>query len=217
MDFVEFASEPSVVYVAVVLASMLLIVEIGLPTLGLAGATSLALTVMAVIGINEGDMTWWPLSLAALAVGLWCVMIARRKAPTIQQGIAAAAFATGSLLFAVLEEDLLTVVLAVAGSLALPAVFPVLFGHARRLLDRQPDVGMESYVGRPTEVAAWSGDRGTVTVDGAFWNAAGPTGLAVGDPVEITGYEGMCFTVARAATSTGGMPMTVPTITPEDT
>jgi membrane-bound ClpP family serine protease len=217
VDFVEFASEPAVVYLAVVFASALLVVEFALPTLGLAGASSLLLVVVAVVGINEGDMEWWPLSLAAVSVGFWSVMVARRAAPVVQQGLAAVSFATGSLLFGILEEDGLTVVLAVLGSVALPAAFPVLFRHAQRLLDRQPDVGMDSYAGRTAPVVAWEGDHGTVMVDGSRWNAAGPTGLRVGQQVEITGYEGMCFTVRPLATTTEGMPMSVPTSPPEAT
>jgi membrane-bound serine protease (ClpP class) len=211
VDFAEFASEPAVVYVAVVLAAALLITEVALPTVGVAGLSSLILTGVAIFGINEGDIDWWPLSLAAVAVGLWSVMVARRKAPVGQQVVAAAAFAVGSVTFAIIEEDALTLVLAVAGSIALPLAFPVLFRQTERLLGQQPVVGLESFIGHTATVVEWHGGRGTVRIEGSRWNAAGATNLQEGDAVVITAHEGMCFTVQPAAPRTGGMPMTMPT------
>jgi membrane protein implicated in regulation of membrane protease activity len=70
---------------------------------------------------------------------------------------------------------------------------------------------MESYVGRTTTVSAWDGTTGTVVLDGSFWNAEGPEGLAGDDEVVVSGYEGMRLTVRRPAPEPEGKPMTVPT------
>lgn len=200
---VDLAAHPSVVYVAVVLAAALLIIEIALPTLGLAGLTAFGLAAFAAVGISEGGFNWAPLLLCAVGVGLWAVMVARNEASVVQQAVAAGCFGTGSLLFAVAESDLPTFFLALGASLCLPAGFPVLFRKAGSLRDQPPAVGMESYVGRTATVSEWSGGRGTVTLDGSYWNAAGPGGLRPGDPVVVTGFEGMCFTVRASAPTPG--------------
>ena len=207
---IEVANEPAVVLVCVVLASALIVAEVALPTLGLAGFTGAFLIAVAAVGINDGGMEWWPLSLAALAVGFWSVMIARRSTSTAQQAIAVGLFTVGSVYFGMLESDPLTIVLALLGAVGLAAWFPALFERSTRLLDAQPEVGMEAFVGRPTHVTAWAGTEGSVQLEGAFWNATGPGDLAVGDEVVITGYEGMQLTVRRPTPEPGGMPMTVP-------
>lgn len=195
----DLAAHPSVVYVSVVLASALLIVEIALPTFGLAGLTALGLLVVAVVGVSEGGFAWGPLLLCAVGVGLWAVMVARNEAPRGQQAVAAAAFAAGSFLFAGFETDPLTFVLAAVACVGLPLGFPELFRRAGRLRDRPQTMGMESYVGRTAVVSDWRDGQGRVTIDGSWWNARGPAILRAGDTVVITAFEGMCFTVRASA------------------
>ena len=206
----EVANEPAVVLICVVLAAALIVAEVALPTFGLAGFTGFALVVVATIGINEGDMEWWPLSLMAVAVGLWSVMIARRTTTVVQQAVAVGLFTVGGVYFGVLEDDPLTIVLALLGAVGLAAGFPVLLERSSRLLNAQPEVGMEAFVGRDATVTAWAGSDGSIQLEGAFWNATGPQGLAVGDTVVVTDYEGMRFTVRPTTPDPGGMPMTVP-------
>lgn len=206
----EVANEPAVVLVCVVLASVLIVSEVALPTLGLAGFTGFALVVVATIGINDAGMEWWPLSLMAVAVGLWSVMIARRTTTVAQQAVAVGLFAVGGVYFGVLEEDPITIVIALLGAAGAAAGFPVLLERSSRLLGAQPEVGMEAFVGRPALVTAWAGTEGSVQLEGAFWNAMGPSGLAVGDETVITGYEGMRLTVRPTTPDPGGMPMSMP-------
>ena len=121
---VEVANEPAVVLICVVLASALLVAEFALPTLGLAGALGFGLLFFAIVGINDADLDWWPLSLVAVAVVFWCVMVARRLAPPVQQGVTIALFTAGSVGFGVLAGDVTTVVVALLGSAGLAAGFP---------------------------------------------------------------------------------------------
>ena len=144
----EVANEPAVVLLCVVLAAALIVAEVALPTFGLAGFTGFALVVVATIGINDAGMEWWPLSLMAVAVGLWSVMIARRTTTVVQQAVAVGLFTVGGVYFGVLEEDPLTIVLALLGAAGLAAGFPVLLERSSRLLNAQPEVGMEAFVGR---------------------------------------------------------------------
>jgi len=207
----EIAQEPAVVLLAVVLAAALLVGEFALPTLGIAGTAAAGLIVLAIVGISDAELDWWPLSLAIIAIVLWCVMIARRKTSVVQQAVAVGTFTAGALGFAVLESDATAIVLALASAAGLAVGFPTLFDRAARLYDAPSPVGMESYVGRPTEVSHWEGSTGTVVLDGSFWNAEGPEGLAEGDRVVVTGYEGMRLTVRPAGPETEGMPMSMPT------
>jgi membrane-bound serine protease (ClpP class) len=207
----EFAQEPAVVLLAVVLATALLVFEFALPTLGIAGTAAAGLIVLAAVGINEGELEWWPLSLAVIAIIMWCVMIARRQTSVVQQAVAVGIFTAGSLAFSIVAEDVTAIVVSLASAAGLAVGFPYLFERAARLADAPSSVGMDSHVGRTAPVSAWEGTTGSVVLDGSFWNAEGPEGLAEGDEVVITGYEGMRFIVRRPAPDTEGMPMTVPT------
>jgi membrane-bound ClpP family serine protease len=207
---VEVANEPAVVLICVVLAAALLVAEAGLPTFGLAGLLGFILIGVAVVGINDADLEWWPLAIAAVAVCLWCVQIARRITSTTQQAVAVGLFTGGSVYFGILAEDPLTIVISLLGGAGLAAGFPKLFDRSTRLMNSPSSTGMEAFVGHTTTVSAWSGAEGTVVLEGSFWNAQGPTGLAEGDEVVVCGYEGMTLTVRRAASDPGGMPMTVP-------
>ncbi len=201
---VEIANEPAVILICVVLASALFVTEMALPTLGLAGLTGAALVVLAAIGIEDAGLEWWPLSLAAVAVGLWCVMIARRKTSTVQQGVAVGLFTAGALGFGILAEDAAAIVLALASAVGVAVGFPFLIERSNRLLDAPSDVGMESLVGKTATVTAWSGGSGKVILQGSLWNASGLEGLTEGDEVVVSEFEGMSFTVRRPAPQPGG-------------
>ncbi len=207
----EIAQEPAVVLLAVTLAAALLVGEFALPTLGIAGTAAAGLIVLAIIGIAEAELDWWPLSLAVIAIVLWCVMIARRQTSVVQQAVAVGVFTAGALGFGVIEGDPAAIALALASAAGVAVGFPALFDRAARLYDAPSPVGMESYVGRTATVSAWEGRAGAVVLDGSFWNAEGSEAFADGDEVVVTGYEGMRFTVRRTAPDREGMPMSVPT------
>ena len=207
----DVANEPAVVLLAVTLASALIVAEFALPTLGIAGTAGAALIILAVVGINDAGLEWWPLSGVAVAVVLWIVMIARRKTSVVEQCVAVGLYTAGAVGFGVLEDDVPTIVLGLLLAGGLAVGFPSLFDRAVRLYDAPSVVGMESHVGRTVSVSSWSGTTGSVVLDGSFWNADGPSGLKADDEVVVSGYEGMRFTVRRSTPQPEGMPMTVPT------
>lgn len=194
--------QPVLVYLSVALATALILVEIALPTFGVAGALGLGLTVFAVLGINEQQAQWWPLLFVAVALGLWAVMIARKDAPVPQQALAAGFFAGGSIGFAAGAGDTATWVVAVLGIIGLPAGFPSLFAAAERLMDRPPELGMDAYIGRQARVKRWAGTSGTVELDGSLWTATGPADLATDDAVVVTAFDRMTLTVATSPSVT---------------
>jgi membrane-bound ClpP family serine protease len=197
-----FLSEPAVVYLAYTLAAALILVEIALPTFGIAGAAAALLTVITVLGLAEQDNPWWPtLILASVGVALWAVGIARNTRSRTTAIAAASCFAGGSLAFAVSSDSALTLAIALVASVAGPLTYPRLAGATARLMGQPATTGMESLVGRQGKVAKWHGQHGTVRVEGTFWSAVSKGALApsVGDTVEVTGFVGNELEVAPRA------------------
>jgi membrane-bound ClpP family serine protease len=188
--------EPATILVVLTLASFLLVVEAALPTVGIAGTCALALSVAAVVGIERQDATWWPLLGPALAVVLWSVMVARRTRPPGLQAAAAVVFAAGSVAFGLMADSVVTAVIGVAGAVKMAVLFPWVHGATRRLLERPTQVGMDSLVGAPAEVVAWSESAGTVRLQGSLWSARSSQPLAVGDPVTVVAFTGTTLDVA---------------------
>jgi membrane-bound serine protease (ClpP class) len=188
--------EPAIVLIALTLAAALFIVEVALPTAGVAGTLALVLGLTAVAGISEQDADWWPLIGPKLAVILWAVMIARRRRSPALEATAVVLFAAGGILFGVLADS--PAAAAVGALLALPlgAGFPRLHQKARDLLEQPARVGLEAQVGSQGEVVRWKGGAGTVRLDGSLWNATSSSPLRAGDPVSIVGHHGMTLEVA---------------------
>ena len=167
--------EPAVVLVVLSAAAVLFVIEVALPTAGVAGTMALLLGVAAVVAIDRQDAVWWPLLGPKLAVVLWAVMIARRTRSATLERAAVAVFAAGSVGFGLADDSPVSAVLGVVAAGALGAAYPLLHRAAMRLLERPAQVGMESLVGAHGQVVAWKGTTGTVVLDGSRWNAASPT------------------------------------------
>jgi membrane-bound ClpP family serine protease len=189
--------EPAVALLLFAVASALFIIEVALPTAGVAGTLAIVLGVTGVVALNRQEAVWWPLLGPKLAALLWAVMIARRSRSRAQEGTAVLLFAAGSIGFGLLADSPFTAVLGGVAAVALGAAFPGLHSAARRLLEGPTKVGMDSLIGQPGVVSAWTDRTGTVIVQGSRWNAAGDDGLAQGDEVEVTGYTGMTVTVVH--------------------
>ena len=140
--------EPAIVLIVLTLAAALFIVEVALPTAGVAGTLALVLGLTAVAGISEQDADWWPLigpkagrdpvgrddrPAAAVPRSRECCRPAVRRR---QRG-----------LFGVLADSPLTAVIGGALAVPLGAGFPRLHERARALLDQPARVGMEAQVG----------------------------------------------------------------------
>lgn len=187
--------EPALVLVALTLAAVLFIVEVALPTAGVAGTLALVLGLTAAAGIAEQDADWWPLVGPKVAVILWAVMIARRRRSPVLEGAALVLFAGGTVLFGVLADSPLAAVIGGALALPLAAGFPRLHQRARDLLEQPARVGLEAQVGSGAEVVRWKGGAGTVRLDGSLWNATSSSPLRAGDLVSVVGHHGMTLEV----------------------
>ena len=191
---------PAAVLVALVLAAVLFLVEVALPTFGVAGCSALVLTVFAGAGAvaNEQD-PWWPLLLVAAAACLWAAFLTVLRSPPSGEGAAAGLFALGSIGYGVLARDATTVAVAVVASAALPLAFRPLLEAAGRLALLPAQVGMEALVGRSGEVVRWRAGSGTVRIDGSLWNARSAVPLMPGTDVVVVGYDRMTVNLALPA------------------
>lgn len=190
---------PAVVLVALTLSAALLLVEVALPTFGVAGLSSLALAAVAFTTAGDQEQPWWPLLLVGAAVCLWAVLVAGQVASPTYQVVAAGMFAAGSVGYGLLARDPATVALGAAGSVALPCTFRPLLRAASRLRALPAQLGMEALVGRAGTVVRWRSRSGTVRVDGSLWNARSDVPLAPGTDVVVNGYTGMTVHVALCA------------------
>jgi membrane-bound serine protease (ClpP class) len=188
---------PALVLVALSLAAALLVIEVALPTGGVAGLLSLVLGIAGVAAIARQDADWWPLLATAVGALLWAVLIARRRRSPSVELTAVVLFAGGAAVFGALAHSWGTAALGVGLALAAGAGFPSLHAAAVRLLDQPVKVGMEALVGEPGRVVAWDAGTGTVRLHGSLWNATAPEPLADGDEVEVVGFSGMTIQVAH--------------------
>ena len=187
--------QPAAVLVLLSLAAALFVIEVALPTAGVAGTLALLLGVAALVGIDRQDAEWWPLLGPMTAVVLWAALVASRRRSPVLEPIALVLFGAGSVGFGWLADSPATVAVGLAITVTLGAGYPALHRAAMRLLERPAQVGMEALVGVLGVVAEWDGAHGSVRLQGSLWTATSTAILAVGDEVEVQGFSGMTITV----------------------
>jgi len=194
---------PPVIVIALTLSAALLLVEVALPTFGVAGIGGFAMLWVGLEGVSERDETWAPLMLIAVAVCLWAVLLVRRTASPSGLATAAGLYALGTVGYGAVTGSLGAVVVGAAATAALSAAFPVLLRQTQRLFERPPQVGMEAFDGRRATVVSWDweANRGTVRLDGSLWNAIAAVPVREGDEVVVVGHERMELRVAPAPVS----------------
>lgn len=187
---------PALVLVAFTLAAILFLVEVALPTFGVAGLSALALASFGFAAAADHDDAWWPLVLAAAGVCLWALLLFARRAPGWAQAAATGLFVAGGVSYGALADDPITVVLTLAGAAALFLSFKPLLATTTRLHDMPAQLGMDALVGRAGIVAKWDGGAGSVQLDGSLWNARSDAALGASDEVVVVGYRGLTIEVA---------------------
>jgi membrane-bound serine protease (ClpP class) len=93
-----------------------------------------------------------------------------------------------------LDWRLIAGVTAALGALTFAALFYGLAAQARK-----PVAGRESLKGMEGRVLEWSGTQGFVHADGERWHAVSKDALAPGDPVVVTGIDGLTLTVKKTS------------------
>lgn len=187
-------SSPLAVYVITTVAVALALVEVALPTFGVAGLSAGAMGALALWGVDSRSHPGWPFVLIGFAFTLWAVELVRGSASL--RWIAAAAFGLGSISFGAATSDLGTTLCGAAATVGFAAGFPALAGAMTRLNSAASTVGLEAFSGRRAVVDRWDQGTGTVMIDGSRWNAVGPPFLDPGATVVVVGHDRMTLTVA---------------------
>jgi membrane-bound ClpP family serine protease len=187
--------QPAVVIVAAALASVCLLLEVALPTVGVAGTTGVALGALAAWGVDRQGGDWWPLLGVLGAIALWGVLVAAHRTSSVGHPVAVVLFLAGSLGYAVATSDTTAAATAVLCTAALIVVYPRIGAAAARLGAAPPAVGPGSMVGLTGVVADWEAGRGHVLVGGTRWSATGPEELAEGVTVVVAAVTGLSLSV----------------------
>ena len=187
--------QPAVVILAAAAAAIFLLLEVALPTVGLAGTTGLALGALAVWGIDRQDEQWWPLLAVVAAIVVWGVLIAMHRRSITVEGVAAALFLAGGIGYSIATTDWSAALTAVVATAILAWAYPHIARGASRLTSAPPAVGLDSYAGELAKVVEWDAGRGRVLMHGSLWSASGPPDLSTGDEVVVVTTSGLSLQV----------------------
>jgi membrane-bound ClpP family serine protease len=191
----ELLDQPAVVILAAAASAVFLLLEVALPTVGLAGTAGLALAALAAWGVEQQDAEWWPLLGVVAAVVLWGVLIAAHRRSIQPHIVAVVLFLAGGLGYALATDDWAGAATAVVATAVLASVFPLISRGAERLVGAPPAVGLESYVGTVAKVTEWDGGSGRIMLAGTLWSATGPAALSPGDEVVVVEASGFSLRV----------------------
>lgn len=184
--------QPAVILLCVTLATAFVVIETALPTLGVAGTIAAAAALLAVIGIERSDATWWPLLGSVAAVAVWLALLFGRRRSRLAELGAIAAYAAGGAGFALANDNGPALAAAIGGTIVLAAAFPPLHRGTIKLLGAAAKVGMESLTGETALIDQWHGRRGVVLLQGTRWNASSDVSISfgLGDEVTVVGFHG---------------------------
>ena len=170
-----------------------MLIEVALPTFGIAGIGGFAMLWVGVDGVSQRGETWAPLMLIAVAVCLWAVLLVRKTASPSGLTTATGLYALGTIGYGAVTASLGAVAVGALATAGLWAGFPFLLRQTTRLLDQPPQVGMEAFEGRKATVTSWDwgANRGTVRLDGSLWNATANVPVREGDEVVVVGHDRM--------------------------
>lgn len=188
----DVLTEPLTIYVAAVVALTLALIEIALPTTGIAGAVAGIAAVVAAWGLADSGLRSWPFAFVALALAIWAVVLIGRRSHQGWHAIALGLFALGSLLFALLADDVGTLVAAGVATVMTGTGVPMLQVQMAALFDRPSIIGNDAYSGRHVTVLEWHGSSGTIQMDGTRWNATTDNGpFEPGDTPVVDHIDGL--------------------------
>lgn len=204
-EFIHFLSDPNVAYLFITFGLLAILGEIlhpGTIFLGLLGTVAL---ILGGVGLGQLPFNWGGVLLLALAAGLFTFELLS-AASGLLAGVAIVAFACGSLLLynSPPGQPPLTVNLwLIVGMVLLQAAFFVFVVREVRKSRKAPlTMGIEALYNQPAQVVARLNPRGKVLVNGEVWTAdleGKPETAEVGQPVEVTGVDGVILKVRSKA------------------
>jgi len=186
-------TEPVLVYLAATFAVALTLIEIVLPTFGIAGLSAVALSVLAGWGLDERGLSWLPFAFIALALCFWAIdLLTPMK---WWRWVATAVFALASAAFAADAGTASCWVVAAFATVGLAALVFPLDTAVARLNGRPPTLGLDALTGQVGVVERWDAGMGTVVLNGSRWSATGPQFVPVAQRVVVTGHDRLTLTV----------------------
>jgi membrane-bound serine protease (ClpP class) len=188
-------ARPSVAYLLLVVALLLIVFEFFTAGIGLAGLTGALALVLSSYGLAALPTRGVGLALVGIGV-LGLAVDVQAGAPRSWTVIGTVALVVGSwqLFPGDLAVPWLTIVPVVAG-----AVLVMVAGMASMLRARfsTPTIGREAMIGRMGEATTGIAPEGTVLLDGATWRARTnrATPIPSGEPVRVVAIDGLILEV----------------------
>jgi membrane-bound serine protease (ClpP class) len=189
-------TNPNIAYILLLVGIGGLILEATTPGAIFPGTVGAIALVIGLFALNLLPVNYAGAGLLLLGIGL---LAAEAFVPTFGVlGIGgAAAFALGSVFlfntdapgFTLSWPVVLTATVVVAALLAV-LLAAVVRAHRRRVVSGEP-----AMIGTTGVVLAWAGEQGQIHVHGERWQARAATPLAAGEPVRVTGRDGLTLTV----------------------
>lgn len=206
-------TDPNVAFIFMMLGVYGLIFELSNPGAFVPGVLGVICLLIGLYALNVLPVSY--AGLALILVGI-AFMVGEAFAPSFGAlglgGIAA--FALGAtMLFDTDSPQFALSPWTIGGvTAATGAILILLIGYLARSQMRATATGRETLVGTAGTVDDWESGRGRVVINGEYWNARGPAGLAPGHAVRVTAAEGLLLTVEPASpTDEPGDPSWQPT------
>lgn len=218
-SFLQILSDPNVAYLLLTLGVLGLLAEFFHPGAILPGIAGSIALIMGLVGLGQLPFSWGGLALLALAAGL-VIFELITSASGILIGVGIGAFVLGSLTLYSTPQASATAITVnfwlVALMAALMAAFClyVLF-NVRRARRSPITAGLEALLHKQASALTRLNPRGKVRLEGEVWTAeleahsilselGGETSapsVAAGEPVIITGLEGVILKVRAVSLS----------------
>jgi len=209
-SIIQILSDPNVAYLLLALGVLGLLAELFHPGAIVPGAAGAIAFILGLVGLGHLPFTWGGLALLALAAGLFTFELSTGMSGLLAVA-ALVAFVAGSLtLFQAPTSGLNAIVVnpfLIGAMTLLMAGFGLYIFKVVRTSRRAPvQSGIEALRNSPAQAITRLNPRGKVRVHGEVWTAEvdsipglDMTPVEVGQPVEVTGLEGVVLKVRGKA------------------
>jgi membrane-bound serine protease (ClpP class) len=192
------AASPSVAYLLLVTALLLVIFEYFTAGVGVAAAVAAGFLVLGSYGLAALPARWWAVALLVIGVAGYSIDL-QAGVPRFWTAVGTIAMVVGTaFLYHGVGLSLLAMIVGVVGTAlmmvaGMPAVIRARFST--------PTIGRESMVGEMGTALAAVDPDGTVEIRGAQWRARTnrATPIAAGDPIRVVAIDGLLLEVEPEA------------------
>jgi membrane-bound serine protease (ClpP class) len=197
-NIMEVVSDPDIAYILLIIGVLGLMVELANPGVILPGVVGGVSLVLALFGFET-----LPVNFAGVLLILLAIVFLIAEIKIVSHGMLTVAgvisLVFGSLMLYDDSDPALRVSWSVIAVAACSLVGFSLFAVSRavRAHRAQPTTGREGLIGETGRAVTDLAPEGKVFVRGEFWNALSEEAIASGEPVSVTGIDGMVLRVRR--------------------